>query len=548
MSPTAPKPLQSRNTSPTRSEFDALVLGGGMAGLAAAGEMARAGMRVCVLESRNRLGGRIHTINLAGAEDPPNAPYEPDDARVPADLGASFVHGADNNPLTAYLGAVPGFALARPTEPTILQTVRSNSHGRLAVPQDEAAKELEYSFEVTFARLSQLSQSDPEWEPTDDMSLLSAMQGRVSPSDPDPEKTKIKLEQLWEGVPALTRERILAQPEMWAGWTGAPIDQIALRWWGSDEETVGDDAVVPQGFGRLIKYLSVQLFAHAGQIKLQHRVTAVNEGEEGGRHSVEASTPDGPKTFFADYIVCTLPLGVLKHASPKFNPPLPKRKQSAIARLGFGLLNKIILHYPTAWWAGKGESHLDRWIEVVDDANSSIPGSVTKKQSASAIDQVVSGYFHLQDYSSIHGHPVLMAFVPPPLAEVLETIPREEEPELFARLHERLETALLPADKHAPAPANGVVTRWRSDPHALGSYTYIPPRSEKQASASSWDLVELAQPLWSRTLRFAGEGTHRNWFASVHGAWATGMAEGKQLATMHDLRLNPKSSAVPMIP
>ena len=40
----------------------------------------------------------------------------------------------------------------------------------------------------------------------------------------------------------------------------------------------------------------------------------------------------------------TVPLGVLKADSIRFQPPLPPRKQDAIARMGFGILNKVVEH------------------------------------------------------------------------------------------------------------------------------------------------------------------------------------------------------------
>ena len=41
-----------------------------------------------------------------------------------------------------------------------------------------------------------------------------------------------------------------------------------------------------------------------------------------------------------DAVLTTVPLGVLKHGSIEFSPPLSQRKLEAIKRLGFGLLNK----------------------------------------------------------------------------------------------------------------------------------------------------------------------------------------------------------------
>ena len=59
---------------------DALVLGAGMAGLYAARELARRGLKVAVLEARARTGGRTLTARAPGWASP-------------IELGAEFVHG-----------------------------------------------------------------------------------------------------------------------------------------------------------------------------------------------------------------------------------------------------------------------------------------------------------------------------------------------------------------------------------------------------------------------------------------------------------------------
>lgn len=40
-------------------------------------------------------------------------------------------------------------------------------------------------------------------------------------------------------------------------------------------------------------------------------------------------------------MLVTVPLGVLKKGTLKFDPPLPERKLGAIQRMGFGTLNKV---------------------------------------------------------------------------------------------------------------------------------------------------------------------------------------------------------------
>jgi monoamine oxidase len=59
---------------------DVLIVGAGAAGLAAAGVLEREGIRPIILEARERIGGRIHTIH-------------PSSCPVPVELGAEFVHG-----------------------------------------------------------------------------------------------------------------------------------------------------------------------------------------------------------------------------------------------------------------------------------------------------------------------------------------------------------------------------------------------------------------------------------------------------------------------
>jgi monoamine oxidase len=59
---------------------DAIVIGAGVAGLAAARELKKGGLDALVLEARDRIGGRVHTVRPAGWP-------------IPLEAGAEFVHG-----------------------------------------------------------------------------------------------------------------------------------------------------------------------------------------------------------------------------------------------------------------------------------------------------------------------------------------------------------------------------------------------------------------------------------------------------------------------
>ena len=64
-----------------------IVVGAGWAGLTVANALRNAGVEHVVLEGRSRIGGRAHTVDVAG---------------VPMDLGCSWIHEPMGNPMTRF--------------------------------------------------------------------------------------------------------------------------------------------------------------------------------------------------------------------------------------------------------------------------------------------------------------------------------------------------------------------------------------------------------------------------------------------------------------
>ena len=64
-----------------------VVVGAGIAGLTVANALAHGGVECVVVEARDRIGGRLHTVDLAG---------------FPVDLGGSWIHTPIGNPVRAF--------------------------------------------------------------------------------------------------------------------------------------------------------------------------------------------------------------------------------------------------------------------------------------------------------------------------------------------------------------------------------------------------------------------------------------------------------------
>lgn len=84
------------------STIDIAIIGAGAAGLGAARALEQSGLSVIVLEARDRIGGRAHTIEAAPG--------------IAFDLGCGWLHSADRNSFTAIAGEL-GFAIDKTRPP-----------------------------------------------------------------------------------------------------------------------------------------------------------------------------------------------------------------------------------------------------------------------------------------------------------------------------------------------------------------------------------------------------------------------------------------------
>lgn len=295
------------STTRARQTKKILVIGAGLAGLACAKQLQQAGHQVLVLEGRDRIGGRIWTST-----------HWPD---VPLDLGASWIHGQEDNPLTA---------LAHELELELLATSTANSQIYQADGSvlTEAGQQQLDQLEQRFSALLAAAQDLPA-----DQSISVALQSLYQQLD-DP--TAVQM------LDFLLNARIEQE------YAGA-LSETSAHWFDAAQEFGDTDVLFAQGFAALVQYLAAGLTVQLNQV-----VTAVQRSAD----QVRVNTTR--QSFLADQVVITLPLGVLQQQRIEFDPPLPVAKQQAIAALGMGTLNKCYLRFPTAFWPAQ----LD-WLEYI---------------------------------------------------------------------------------------------------------------------------------------------------------------------------------------
>uniref|UniRef100_A0A0E0I765 SWIRM domain-containing protein n=1 Tax=Oryza nivara TaxID=4536 RepID=A0A0E0I765_ORYNI len=292
--------------APQRLAASVLVVGAGLAGLAAARQLLRFGLRVLVLEGRARPGGRVYTTHLGG-----------DQAAV--ELGGSVITGIHANPL-GVLARQLGIPLHKVRDSCPLY----HHDGRTV------DMKLDRSMDLVFNTLLEHATRLREY-------LKKAAEG-IS---------------LGEGIERLRRfykvAKSVEEREV-LDWHLANLEfsnagclsELSLAHWDQDDqyEMGGDHCFLAGGNARLVHAL-----CDGVPVLYEKTVKRIEHGEDGVSITVE-----GGQVFKADMALCTAPLGVLKSRSIIFEPELPERKLEAIQRLGFGLLNKVAMVFPHVFW------------------------------------------------------------------------------------------------------------------------------------------------------------------------------------------------------
>lgn len=360
-----------------------------------------------------------------------------------------------------------------------------------------------------------------------------------------------ELREAFEELPEDYHPAIAGMPQFVEGMEAAPLAAqsaehnegrpgMSLLEFGIDDFD-GDQVFLQDGYAAIIDEVAKDLIRHK-LIELDAGVQQIDWSED----PVKVKTRRG--TYTANEVICSLPLGILQHylrsssSQSLFQPPLPAAKQDAIQSLGFGTLDKIMLIYKDPWWTQEPYTHIMKpgFVERPTFPNPDDPESTTSKKY---IPDAFFGFTPELSGISIHpggsstpgpralslinlhaltGYPVLSAFVSCANARQVEAMTASQASGIVHR------SLCEWFGRDVPRPSNVHVTRWGSDEWSRGSYSHM-----ITGLSENGHREEFARPLkvdgGKGRVRFAGEHTSVNHFATVHGALLSGWREANAM-------------------
>ncbi len=265
-------------------EPDVVIVGAGMAGLAAAKELSRLGKSFVVLEVGRRIGGRAHTDVATFGQ--------------PFDRGCAWLHSANKNPLTPIAKSLGFKTLNDRNEPWLYLDGReatSAEYDRLVAAEKR--------FEGVIEAVGKAGK---------DVAVASAFQirnrfDRIAAMRNGPSEFGVDLEEL-----------------------------SALDAYRQEESEV--DRLVPGGLGALVAAYGADV-----PVRLNAAVSRISWGGGKGVGAVRVETGQG--AIAARAVIVTVSTGVLARGGVAFDPPLPAERLSDISNTPMGVLNKVALQF-----------------------------------------------------------------------------------------------------------------------------------------------------------------------------------------------------------
>lgn len=542
------EPEKQTGTPELENYSQFLVLGGGISGLSAASHLAKNGFTdFKLLEARNRLGGRIATMQMGGSK---------------VDLGAQWIHGILGNPL--YELAVSNGLVDVSPVPKLHNVVATTEEGRrLPFPILQEIYEAYFWF---FKRCEEYFLC--KYQPPQGIKSVG-------------EHVELEIGLYLQRFPPQQRyirrlifDYLLKRESCITGCDR--MDEVDLMNIGSYTELPGGNIALPQGYSSIlapiIKAIPEENILKQKPARVIHWKEQEREEEEEGRESYDSddsncsvntvkslegadtglSTTDLPilkglsqqsqpascvnsrrgsnemldgdpskrksgkpnvrvetesgETFLADHLICTLPLGIVEHSPNLFDPPLSDEKKTSMSKMVFGTVNKIFLAYDKPFLNPDVSEIIVLWNKV-DDKKLPMPEKWFRK---------------IYSFCKV-SETVILAWICGEEAKFMETLKMNVVADTCTMILKK-----FLADPMIPKPKSCLFTSWYSQPYTGGSYTAI------GTDGTQADIETIAEPLFKGKhkqpiVTFAGEHCHPAFYSTGHGAYLTGRTAAQQV-------------------
>lgn len=410
------------------------IVGAGISGLAAAKKLKEKGFNVTILEAQDKVGGRLRTNRSLG---------------VGFDEGASWIHGIDGNPITT---------LAQQAGMTTFETV------------DESRK----SYDVGGILRSAATYDNAEGEL---YTILNSMMKKGNAGQSFETVFNVQ-------YPTKANDRLWQFfLSTYVTFDTGDLNKLSSLLYNEGEEYSGVEKIATNGYDTIANYLASGL-----TIQLNQRVSKIDYAKTKIQITHNGSVSE------ADYVLVTVPLGVLKANSIQFTPALPTVKQTAIQKLGMNCVNKFLLTWNTAFWDDV------QYISYTPEIRDKFNYFVNVKKFNPSVNALMT--FAYADYA------------------------RQTETMTDAQITNEIMVHLKDIyGNNIPNPTNLLRTKWQTNENSFGAYSYTAVGTEMR------HFDDLAEEVNDK-LFFAGEHTEIDYFSTAHGAYLSGIREADKIIAL----------------
>lgn len=411
-----------------------IVVGAGISGLAAAKKLKENGFNVIVLEAQSKVGGRLKTNRSLG---------------VAFDEGASWIHGTAGNPITL-LAQQAGMNTAFTDDESILAyDLGGVLHG------DNNFSDTEDKFYTVLETLKNNGSSTKSFETVFNELYPTYCNDR-----------------LWKFFLST-----------YLTFDTGDLNMLSSLLYNEGEEFGGEERISVNGYDTIPNFLASGL-----NVQLNQKVTKIDYS------NTKVQVSHNGKVTDADYVLVTVPLGVLKANIIEFVPSLPSEKQNAIQKVGVNCVNKFLLTWETAFWDD------EQYICYTPDIKDKFNYFVNVKKYQPTVN-------------------ALMTFAYADKARQTENMTDQQ-------IIEEIMTHLRDIyGNNIPYPKNILRTKWQTNEYSYGSYSYTAVGTEMR------HFDDLAEEIDDKIF-FAGEHTEIDYFSTAHGAYLSGIREADKIIAL----------------